>query len=269
MAKMSSYVEIISNIFVSKYHEGDSQVDFTRDDLIKSAEEVGAQLPKNLGDIVYSFRYRRPLPESILQTAPEGMEWYIQGQGDAAYAFLLTPLSTRITPNANLLITKIPDATPEIIRAAAGSDEQALLAIVRYNRLIDTFLGITSYSLQNHLRTKISGIGQVEVDEVYVAVDSHGQQYIVPVEAKGHNDQIGRVQTEQDLAVCVAKWPHYTALAIAVQFMSDQVVAMFELVMQDGDIRVIKEKHYELVKSSDISDVDRAIYAQAAISISN
>src|SRR5271157_4057421 len=33
------------------------------------------------------------------------------------------------------------------------TDEQALLAKVRYTRLIDTFLGITAYSLQNHLRT--------------------------------------------------------------------------------------------------------------------
>ena len=67
----------------------------------------------------------------------------------------------------------------------AFNDEQALLARVRYNRLIDVFLGIACYSLQNHFRTTVSGIGQVETDEVYVGVDKSGAHYVVPVQAKG------------------------------------------------------------------------------------
>jgi len=50
--------------------------------------------------------------------------------------------------------TKIPDSTPELVGAYALDDEQALLAIVRYNRLIDIFLSLTTYSLQNHLRPR-------------------------------------------------------------------------------------------------------------------
>ena len=57
-----------------------------------------------------------------------------------------------------------------------------MLARIRYNRLIDVFLGITSYSLQNHLRTSITGLGQVETDEIYVGIDKRGVQYIVPVQ---------------------------------------------------------------------------------------
>lgn len=260
-----SYAKIIEDIFNNHYTDGTDKVSFTRDDIRDSAKKLGLNVPKNIGDVVYSFRYRQPLPESVQSKAPDDKEWCIRGQGDAEYAFILTSLSAKITPNPNLIITKIPDSTPEIIRASAGSDEQALLAIVRYNRLIDTFLGITSYSLQNHLRTKVPGIGQVEVDEIYVAIDSHGQQYIVPVEAKGHNDQIGRVQTEQDLAVCDYKWPEYTPLAVAVQFITDTVVAMFELILQGDDVRVVKEKHYELVKASDISEEERKAYKQAAL----
>ena len=62
----------------------------------------------------------------------------------------------------------IPDGTPEIIRGYALDDEQALLAIVRYNRLIDIFLSLTTYSLQNHLRTTVLNIGQIEIDELYI-----------------------------------------------------------------------------------------------------
>ena len=67
--------------------------------------------------------------------------------------------ATRIKPREDLITISIPDATPELIRVYALDDEQALLAIVRYNRLIDTFLGLTTYSLQNHLRTTVKRIG--------------------------------------------------------------------------------------------------------------
>ncbi len=40
--------------------------------------------------------------------------------------------------------------------------------------------GVSAYSLQNHLRTTVPGIGQIEVDEIYVAVDSTGRQFILP-----------------------------------------------------------------------------------------
>jgi hypothetical protein len=34
----------------------------------------------------------------------------------------------------------------------------------RYNRLIDIFLGISAYSLQNHLRTGIPTYGQIRTN---------------------------------------------------------------------------------------------------------
>ena len=64
-------------------------------------------------------------------------------------------------------------------------DEQPSSPIVRYNRLIDTFLGLTTYSLQNHLRTTVEGMGQIEIDELYIGLDKHGCHYVIPVQAKG------------------------------------------------------------------------------------
>src|SRR5690606_7779967 len=116
-------------------------------------------------------------PLSITGTQPKGRYWLILGAGDARYRFRLSSL-LHVEPTRGMLVRKIPDATPEIISQYALSDEQALLAKVRYNRLIDIFLGITAYSLQNHLRTKIPNYGQIEIDELYVGVDSQGAQYI-------------------------------------------------------------------------------------------
>ncbi|MDQ2713058.1 MAG: endonuclease, partial [Acidobacteriota bacterium] len=206
----SRYAQLIERIFFGQnfgsYQQGKTEIPFERLALTDAARELGIELPKNLGDILYSIRYRQPMPESILKTQPENMEWIIEGIGSSKYCFCLVPVN-RIVPNPELATIKIPDATPEIIRAYALSDEQALLARVRYNRLVDIFLGITAYSLQNHLRTTVKSVGQIEIDEIYVGVDRHGSQYIVPVQAKGGNDKLSTVQTKQDYLYCQAQYP--------------------------------------------------------------
>lgn len=96
-------------------------------------------------------------------------------------------------------------------------------------------------------------------------MDQHGQQYIIPVEAKGHNDKIGRVQTEQDLAACEEKWSTCIPVAVAVQFMSEKSIAMFALTIQDEEVRVARENHYCLVPSDSITEEDRRLYRQSIV----
>lgn len=191
------------------------------------------------------------------------MEWIIEPAGRAKYRFRLAKIS-RVVPRTDLIAIKIPDSTPEMIVAYALNDEQALLAKVRYNRLIDIFLGAAVYSLQNHLRTTVKEIGQIEIDELYVGVDKSGSQYIIPVQAKGGNDQIGVIQTAQDIAYCTEKYPNLVCRAISAQFMSDNIIAMFELTVEDGEVRVVSEKHYKLVVSSKISNEDLKRYHHSA-----
>jgi len=65
------YSRLIEDIFNQYYSKGAKEVAFNREDLVKTAEKLGFKLPKNLGDIVYSFRYRSTLPESIRKRAPK------------------------------------------------------------------------------------------------------------------------------------------------------------------------------------------------------
>jgi hypothetical protein len=153
------YDEIIAHIFHNNYTKDSRRVSFNRDELAKASEALKFDRIKNLGDIPYSFRFRRGLPESITSTAPEGSEWIIIGSGVGLYEFRLAS-PAKIIPTNNRQKIKIPDATPEIVKKyAPGTDEQALLAKVRYNRLIDIFSGLTCYSIQNHLRTTVENIG--------------------------------------------------------------------------------------------------------------
>lgn len=240
------YGTLIEHIFFDHYGDGITEFEFERTEFETKAAELGIVLPRNLGDVVYSIRYRTPLPGRVLQTQPEGQEWIIEGAGRSRYRFKLVQ-ATRIVPRRDLVRIAIPDATPELIRAYALDDEQALLAIVRYNRLIDTFLGLTTYSLQNHLRTTVQKIGQIEIDELYIGLDKHGCHYVIPVQAKGGRDQIGIVQTTQDIRFVEQKFPGLRCRAIAAQFMDGGIVALFEIALQKDEVRVVEERHYELV----------------------
>jgi len=259
-ASQNRYKQLIEKIFFDRYSPGATEVPFERPDLKTAAVDLKITLPDNLGDVIYAMRYRTPLPETVVATEPEGMEWIIEGTGRALYTFKLVKIN-RILPNAGLVTIKIPDATPEIVSAYALSDEQALLAKVRYNRLIDIFLGVTTYSLQNHLRTTVAGIGQIEIDEVYVGIDHQGRQYVMPVQAKGGTDQLSVVQTKQDLACCAEKFPSLICRAISTQFVSDDRIALFELTVEDDEVKIVEERHYRLVPASDISSADLAAYS--------
>jgi hypothetical protein len=255
----SRYNALIEKIFFDRYTTGLEVVPFSREDFSSTAHSLGIALPKNIGDVVYSFRHRKPLPDSVSATAPAGFQWVISGTGIGNYKFELLTAS-RVVPNNSLLAIKIPDATPQIIIRYAKSDEQALLARLRYNRLVDLFLALTSYSLQNHLRTTVTGIGQIEIDEIYVGINQSGAHFIIPVQAKTGRDQIGIVQTKQDLAYCAEKYPDLIARAVSAQFLQDDVIAMFELVVVNQEVKAISERHFQLVPSDQISDEDLAIY---------
>lgn len=258
--KPNRYQALISRIFHDHYGKGKTEFEFEREELRTNAKKLKIVVPDNLGDVIYSFRYRTPLPSDIVKTAPEGKEWIIEPAGQSRYRFKLAKIS-RIVPNEKLLAIKIPDATPEIITANALTDEQALLAKVRYNRLIDIFLGITTYSLQSHLRTTVENMGQIEIDEVYVGVNRNGQQFVVPVQAKGGNDKLGTIQTRQDIACCGEKFADLTCRPVSAQFMSGDVIALFELAMQGSEVRIAEERHYQLVPAESIKPEDLQYYA--------
>jgi len=138
MKAKNRYVRLIEKIFLSVYKPGAEEMDFHRQDIERFARELQIDLPKNLGDLIYSFRYRVPLPETIRNKVPKGKHWVILPAGRSRYRFVPV-LAAEFSPNTQLADVKIPDATPGVISLYALSDEQALLAKLRYNRLIDIF----------------------------------------------------------------------------------------------------------------------------------
>lgn len=244
--RRNRYSAIIERIFLQKYREDGVEVHFERGDIVEAAASLGIDPPKNLGDVIYSQRYRSDLPASIREKAPEGLEWIIEGAGRAKYMFKAVR-TAQIGPSSAIAEIRIPDATPGIIEKYALTDEQALLAKLRYNRLIDIFLGLTCYSLQNHLRTTVPGVGQLETDEVYIGIDARGAHHVVPVQAKGGNDRSSTVQIAQDFQLCKHKFSELICVPVAAQFIGEDLIALFSFEEQDGHPTVSEERHYRLV----------------------
>lgn len=85
------YKILIEKVYFDRYKEGANAVEFERGDLVVAAQALGIKLPKNLGDVVYSVRYRTSMPDSVLSMQPKGMEWIIEGVGRSRYVYRLVP----------------------------------------------------------------------------------------------------------------------------------------------------------------------------------
>ena len=255
---MSKYDDVIEKVFLNNYKNRAIKVPFNRDELAQACDDLGFARIKNLGDIPYSYRFRKELPSKIKEKSQSESEWIIIGTGIGSYEFRLASPG-KIEPTNNRQRIKVPDATPEIVkRYAPGTDEQALLTKVRYNRLVDIFSGLTCYSIQNHLRTTIQNVGQIEIDEVYLGVNKKGTHFVMPCQAKSPGDRFGIVQVMQDIAFCKSRYPNAICKPIALQFLSENDVAILELAVEERDdifhLSVVDERHYKLVGRNDITD---------------
>lgn len=261
---MSKYDDIIAAVFLENFKNGDRVISITRNELSHACDVLGIPRIKNLGDIPYSYRFRKELPSSITSSAPNNAEWIIVGSGSGKYEFRLAA-PAKIAPAKDRQRIKIPDATPEIVRMyAPGTDEQALLTKVRYNRLVDLFTGLTCYSIQNHLRTSVSGIGQIEIDEIYLGISKKGAHYVIPCQAKSPGDRFGIVQVMQDIEFCRIRYPNAICKPIALQFLGPSDLAILELAVElDEDVSrlsVAEERHYQLTTKDGIAEADITKY---------
>ena len=80
-----------------------------------------------------------------------------------------------------------------------------------------------------------------------IGIDKRDCHYVIPVQAKGKNDQIGIVQPGQDIRFAEQRFPGMRCRTIAAQFLRDEVVALFELTLPADEIKVMEERHYRLV----------------------
>src|SRR6266404_843808 len=75
------YHRSLAYVFNSHHKPGLREIPFKREELTAAGKKLKLKPLKNLGDAIYSYRYRIPLPQEITSTAPEGYSWVIMPAG--------------------------------------------------------------------------------------------------------------------------------------------------------------------------------------------
>ncbi len=247
--------EVIQRVFEKNFKPGLDEIPFTMDEIREAIATVAKLRPgykeDNVADVRYQYTSGRGrLPDSIDKLGP----WMIAGRGKARYAFVKLLESPEVKIQADLLTIFLPDATPEIVLEYAGSDEQGLLAKVHYNRLLDIFLQITCYHLQNHWRTSIKKKGQLEIDDLYVGLNINGKQFVIPVEAKSANDRLSKTQIAQMIDFARDRYSKLIIRPVGVQEMKDGSLVVIEFTPADhpDQIKIKEMRRYKLVPMSEV-----------------
>lgn len=229
------YDLIIIHLFkflLTRYGPDAERLSFTKEDIVTSIRTLDLRI-RNVPDVTYTYRVgRSDLPQEILAHG----NWAIEGTGKGSYAFVKLKRPPYVTIPTDFEVTEILDATPLIVLRYQKSDEQAMLAQLRYNRLIDIFTGLTAYHLQSHYRTTVQQLGQVEIDDLYIGVNTHGQGYVLPVEAKStsQRDKLGVIQITQMVRFAQQYYSSLPVIPIGVKALEDGTFMFFEFTVEDN-----------------------------------
>jgi len=245
---LNAYDQVLIRVFRKHWKTGLAEIPFSKDDLIDAAAAVGLRI-KNIADILYTYRSRRKLPDTLREKG----NWIIAAKGSGKYAFVSVSGASIVQIPGHIKIYPIPYAVPEIVATNLAQDEQGLLTIVRYNRLLDVFTGLACFHLQSHVRTQVAGHGQVEVDDLYVGVDKDGRGFVLPVEAKDAGESLGVDKAVSLALFAKAKYKSLICRPIAVIRQSPSLFACveFEPVTELSKVAVLDIRRYQLVQDAD------------------
>lgn len=257
------YGPILLAIFRARWRQGAATVVFTLDDVRNTADDMGLEV-RNAGDLIYRMRSRTVLPKEILD---KGF-FILRAIGRGRYQF--EKGSTTIFEPLDTEPTRALDLTPLPVRRLlpldlAQMDEQAVLTIASYCKILDHFTGLQIYRLRSHVRKSVPGIGQAELDaiDVGVALRDDDLPVVFPIEAKAAPDALNRAQ----IFNMVQYSRHFFAelevrpMAIKVDVDSIMHVIEFNVASKPADLRIIRSASYivetspkqaELIKSTSV-----------------
>ncbi len=171
-------------------------------------------------------------------------------------------------------VFKIPDNVPSIVERYSRDDEQALLARIRYNGLVTTFLGMSTYSLQSHWKTTLKLTGSpTEIDEMYVGLNADGQHFMIPVEAKSRerSERLTADQIYNNYITAKTQFPNVIVIPLAAKVIDDYQFAMVRFAVDSATEEVTKvmEKRYVLSVNPPIAGRQRPVLTDREVKQQN
>lgn len=250
------YVPVILKLFKDRWRPGASTVVFSLDDVRTAVEAVRAISSnpdrissRNPADVVYRMRSRTVLPKEILD---KGFH-VLRAVGRGRYQFEKATSGIIETPVSDLI--PAIDHTPMPVRrllpeTMAEMDEQALLSVVGYCRLLDHFTGMKIYRLRSHVRKSVPGVGQAELDaiDVGIAAADDDVPVVFPIEAKAVADELNRVQIFNMIQYAEHYFPGLKVrpLALKVDYQSAIHFMEFNVASRPGELRIIRSASYSI-----------------------
>ena len=247
------YVPILKLIFSQKYVPGELFVDFTLDDIRDASKELNLNL-RNPPDLIYRMRSRTELPQEIQE---EGFR-VLRQMGRGMYR-LEKAESTIIAIPDNPIQCAL-DITPLPVRRLlpanlAEIDEQGLLAVVNYCKLLDHFSGLQVYRLRSHVRKSVKALGQAELDEIDVGVALRNDEIpvIFPIEAKAADEPINRVQISSMVLFSNQYFPNMLVrpLVIKLDYSSLIHILEFNMSSEPSEVTILRSATYKLTLSEE------------------
>lgn len=243
------YTPILLAIFRRKYVPGATVVSFTLEELRAELQAAGLQA-RNVADLVYRMKSRTVLPEEITNKGFRVLE--ITGRGTYALTFAESTLIEYPEPTE---VVDVHDRTPYAVRRLLAddfgrTDEQGLLNVLRYNDMFSHFLRVQVFHLKGHVRKSVPGLGQVEVDDVHVALSGglDDPLIIIPVEAKAKDDPVNRVQIAMQVKYANYAFPGLLVRPLTVKLFEDGRVLLMEFnpSTNPADLKVLKSAYYRI-----------------------
>lgn len=243
------YVPVLTLIFKRRYRRGLEEIDFSLDDIRAALVELKLKRGRNPADVVYRMRSRTVLPE-VIRTAGFHI---LRAVGRGRYRFERAPGTVIDVPRSE--ITEALDLTPLPVRrllpkTLSRIDEQGLLSMVGYCKLLDHFTGLTVYRLRSHVRKSVTGVGQAELDEVDVGVALRDDEIpvVIPIEAKAADEPVNRVQIIYQIAYSKQYFPGHEVRPVCLKIDYDNLIHLIEFNVAESaaKLRVLRSASYRL-----------------------
>ncbi|HEX2763218.1 MAG TPA: hypothetical protein VHM92_05150 [Allosphingosinicella sp.] len=248
------YVPVILKLFRDRYRPGASSIIFSLDDVRNAVEAVRSESAapdrissRNPADVVYRMRSRTKLPAEILDKGFHVLRPIGRGQYQferATTGIFEVPVSEP-TAAIDLTPTPVRRLLPETM---AEMDEQAVLTIASYCKLLDHFTGMKIYRLRSHVRKSVPGVGQAELDAIDVGIAAADDELpvVFPIEAKAVADALNRVQIHNMIRYTQHYLPGLALrpLAIKVDYQSVVHIMEFNVAQKPGDLRIVRSASY-------------------------
>lgn len=103
-------------------------------------------------------------------------------------------------------------------------------------------------------RSNVTLQGQCEIDDLYVALNTTGKQFVVPVEAKSYGNHLNKKQIVQMIDFASARYSKLILRPVGVQEMKDGSLVFVEFTPADhpNDVKIRDSRRYKLVPMAEV-----------------